>query len=94
MSYNREQIYDKVNQCETFEELAQVIEMLVDEDGFIQGRNRKFNGKAMADYCRNFSIVYPNILTREFGIRQQAMYINYYNNLSNKIGIPGGEINN
>jgi hypothetical protein len=73
---------------------AQVIEMLVDEDGFIQGRNRKFNGKAMADYCRNFSIVYPNILTREFGIRQQAMYINYYNNLSNKIGIPGGEINN
>lgn len=80
----REEIYDKVNQCETFEQLALIIESLADEEGYIQGRTRKFNAKKMAQYCRNFNIGYPNILTREFGIRQQAMYIHYYTTLNNE----------
>ena len=70
--------YEKVNKCETFEELAKTIESFADNLGYIQGRSRKFNAKKMANYCRNFSWFAPNLLTREFGIRQQAMYISYY----------------
>jgi hypothetical protein len=78
----RADIYDKVNQCETFGELAQVIRSLADEDGMIQGRVKKFDAEKMAKHCEGFKLLYevgaPNALTREFGIRQQAMYINYY----------------
>lgn len=70
--------YQAVNACETFEELASVIESFADEDGMIQGRTRKFSAERMAWNCRNFTIAQPNVLTREFGIRQQAMYISYY----------------
>ena len=76
---DRLEIYDKVNQCETFEQLAEVIESLADENGMIQGRTRQFPANKMAQGCRNFKLHgYPNVLTREFGIRQQAMYINHY----------------
>jgi hypothetical protein len=75
---NREEIYDAVNKCVTFEALANVIRGLGDKDGFIQGRTRKFNAEVMARHCMNFSMAYPNTLTREFGIRQQAMHITYY----------------
>jgi len=71
--------YNIVNKCETFEELALVIESFADKSGHIQGRTKMFDAKDMANNCRNFSMGYPNILTREFGIRQQAMYISYYN---------------
>lgn len=74
----RIEIYDKVNACETLVELSKVILELSDEDGNIQGRTKKFNAERMADHCRNFSMFEPNVLTREFGIRQQAMYIAYY----------------
>lgn len=75
----REQKYDAVNKCETLEQLAAVIESFVDQNGMIQGRTKMFNGNKMADKCRHFNVVsYPNVLIREFGIRQQAMYINYY----------------
>lgn len=75
----REQIYDKVNQCETLDELAFVIKGLADSEGMIQGRENKFNAVRMANYCVNYSSYPKNYLTREFGIRQQAMYILYYN---------------
>jgi hypothetical protein len=74
----RIEIYDKVNACSTLEELSKVILELADEDGNIQGRTKKFNAERMADHCRNFSMFEPNVLTREFGIRQQAMYLAYY----------------
>lgn len=70
--------YEAVNKAETFEELAQVIESFADEDGKIKGRTRSFDAKKMADACRIYSDLPRNILTREFGIRQQAMYIDYY----------------
>lgn len=71
--------YEAVNKCESFEELAKVIESFADENGEIQGRTRKFNAEKMSWFCRNFTMGQPELLTREFGIRQQAMYISYYN---------------
>jgi len=73
--------YEKVNACETFEQLADVILSFCDADGNILGRRYQFDGKRMAENCRNFKeLPRPNPLTREFGIRQQAMYIDYYTN--------------
>jgi len=76
----RLQIYDRVNQCETLEELSQVILELADENGEIRGRERSFDAAKMAERCLNFRNYIPNVLTRQFGIRQQAMYIIYYDN--------------
>lgn len=73
------QKYEAVNKCVTFEELAKVIESFADEDGMIQGRTRKFSATKMANFARNFSIFQPNVLTRNWGIRQQAMHITYFN---------------
>ncbi len=70
--------YEKVNQCETLEQLAKVIESFSDDNGMIQGRTQKFNAKRMADSCRVYYSMPKNCLTREFGIRQQALYIEYY----------------
>lgn len=70
--------YQKVNACETREELAQVIESFADENGFIQGREKKFNAGVMASICRRYTLAEHNMLTREFGIRQQAMCIIFY----------------
>ena len=68
--------FEQVNKCETFEELAEVILSFGDT---IQGRNKVFFTKHMASMCRMFdTLPTPNYLTREFGIRQQALYIQYY----------------
>ena len=77
----REEKYDTVNKCETFEQLAEVIESFADEDGMIEGRTQKFNAKVMAQYAKNFNLKFysPNRLTRQFGIRQQAFYIEFCN---------------
>ena len=70
--------YEKVNKCETFEDLAEAVKSFADEEGMIQGRTRKFRAKKMAHAVLAFGIISPNSLTREFGIRQQAFYINHY----------------
>jgi hypothetical protein len=74
----REEKYDAVNSAETLDELADVINSFADEDGMIQGRTRKFRASKMAHACKAFGVISPNTLTREFGIRQQAFYINHY----------------
>jgi len=77
----REQIYDFINSCESTLGLKNIILELADEDGMIQGRSRKFNAKKMVVgldmYMKDEAP--PNVITREFGLRQQAMYIKYYN---------------
>lgn len=72
--------FKKVNTCETPEELAQVIREFADpETGMIIGRKRPFDAQKMAGYVT--SVVNEgapaNLLTREFGIRQQALYLKY-----------------
>lgn len=72
--------FEKVNATESLEELAQVIISFADDLGFIEGRTRKFNAILMAESCRKFSWFNVNTLTRNWGIRQQAMMLNYYEN--------------
>lgn len=74
----RLKIFEEVNTCETLIHLARIIESLADEDGLIMGRSRKFDAKKMANICREYDSYPRNSLTREFGIRQQAMHILYY----------------
>lgn len=74
----------RVNSCEYKRELIQCILDFANEKGDIQGRTRIFNAKKMAEnaeaYFNDKTGVYPpNVITREFGLRQQAMYIKYYN---------------
>jgi len=71
----REQKYDIVNSCETLEELANVIRTFAGVNGMIEGRKKFFDAEKMANHCENYHNVHPNLLTREFGIRQQAIYI-------------------
>ena len=72
--------YEVVNSCETYQELADKIRK-IGVTGVIQGRNRSFVSEKMALACEDFETFMenglPNVLTREFGIRQQAMYIYY-----------------
>jgi hypothetical protein len=79
----KQDAYEAVNSCETYEELAEAIRK-IGVDGMIQGRIRPFDSEKMAKACENFGsymeLKMPNILTREFGIRQQAMYIYYSEN--------------
>lgn len=75
----RLKIFEEVNSCETLIHLARIIESLADEDGYIMGRTKKFSAKKMASICRKYEDYPKNALTREFGIRQQAMYIMYHN---------------
>lgn len=70
--------YEAVNKSETLKELAEVIESFADEKGFIQGRDRNFNAGVMASICRRYNLSEHNMLTREFGIRQQAMCLLFY----------------
>lgn len=72
--------YELVNSCETVDELAAAILKMTDsETGRIKGRVREFNG---ADMAASVQFVvegkFPaNALTREYGIRQQALYLRY-----------------
>ncbi len=73
--------FQAVNQSETPQELADLIIKFADEDGKIQGREKKFSAEKMA-YGLNLFMndqVPANILTREFGIRQQAIYLKTFN---------------
>lgn len=68
-----------VNRCENPEQLADAIIKFADENGQIMGRSRSFDAEKMAGYVN--SVINedypPNLLTREFGIRQQAIYLKY-----------------
>ena len=78
---NNLQKYELVNSCETEKELEQAIRLLTNpETGMIQGRTKQFDGKAMVSMVIPVVVgeENPNYLTREFGIRQQALYLKYY----------------
>jgi hypothetical protein len=69
--------YEAVNSSKTLNKLANVIRSFGVE-GEIQGRERKFDCEKMADHCESYSLQGHNFLTREFGIRQQAMMLSFY----------------
>jgi hypothetical protein len=69
--------WQEVNQCETAQHLAFIIYKLADPEGMIQGRERKFDAAKMIKGLNLFltDVVPASVLTREFGIRQQAIYL-------------------
>lgn len=70
-----------INQCETPDELTQAV-LDISEDDIIVGRSKSFNATSMSRMVLPViqGIAHPNYLTREFGIRQQALYIKFYLN--------------
>jgi hypothetical protein len=76
--------YQLVNQAEDEKELASAILKLADpETGKIKGRAKDHDAERMMRRLSMFMKGYfpPNGMTREYGIRQQAMYIKYYQDL-------------
>lgn len=70
--------YEAVNNANTLEKLADVVRSFADENGMIQGRERQFNAEDMAEKCANCFMHPYEVLTRNWGIRQQAMMLIYY----------------
>ena len=76
--------YQAVNKIEDFDDFERVLLSFASEDGQIQGRTRVFDAKKMVAQARDYYNNQqqfgenPNIVTREFGLRQQLMYIKYY----------------
>ncbi len=72
--------YEAVNKCETFEDFEKVLKSFADEEGRIQGRTRTFDIYTMLAGARYYyeSDGIPNAVTREYGLRQQLMYIKFY----------------
>jgi len=80
--------YELVNKCETIEELQAAIQLLANKNGMISGRARMFNAAIMALKTRMYikgEGTFPNVMTRMFGIRQQAMYIKFFEDLRKEI---------
>lgn len=77
--------YQAVNACKKIEELTAVIRSFADDKGIIQGRSRIFDADKMARlseaWYNGCSILTPNVATRQYGIRQQLLYLKYYKNL-------------
>lgn len=71
----REEKYDAVNQTESLEQLSKVVLSLGNAIGMIEGRNSLHSASRMAADCAKFHNRTPNTLTREFGIRQQALML-------------------
>ena len=69
--------YELVNKCETLDELSDAIKSIADGADII-GRTESFNASFMAKLCKTYSLNNHNVLTRKYGIRQQAMMILFY----------------
>ena len=72
--------YQKVNSCQTLADLQKCIIEFADENGMIQGKERLFNAKIMASRAEVFYTIgnWAESVTREFGLRQQLMYLRHY----------------
>lgn len=69
-----------INSCETVSDLEDAIIAIANPLGLIDGRARQFDAKYMASWVRcivNDSCD-PRYLTRNYGIRQQALYLKQY----------------
>ena len=75
--------YQLVNKCQTIEALENAIIAIGSEnEGIMRGRKRLFSAKIMSSYVRGVvSLALPaNLLTRNYGIRQQALYLSFFYN--------------
>ena len=76
--------YKLINKAETIEELKEAIKA-ISEKGMNKGRSKSYMSDkmiAMVDFIYNDN--YPlNFLTRNYGIRQQMLYLLHYNKKRN-----------
>ncbi len=70
--------YEAVNQAETLKELADVVRKIGGHDKRIEGLTKTFYSEQMAANCEDYTLSKHNVLTRKYGIRQQAMMILFY----------------
>jgi cytoskeletal protein CcmA (bactofilin family) len=73
--------FELVHKCETAEELHSAV-LQCAENGVIQGRNKEFEATRLAENVYHVieGVLPFTRLTRNYGIRQQAIYIAYYEN--------------
>lgn len=72
--------YKLVNNCEYPKELVEAIILIGSDTNTIHGKTRAFDSVKMASYVEGviFNQFNPSLLTRSYGIRQQALYLKYY----------------
>lgn len=84
--------YQAIQLAETKEELKTAILNIADEEGQIFGREKIFKAESMAERVELCFKGYPlKFLTRNYGIRQQALYIMYYEELEKIFNIVKDE---
>lgn len=71
--------YEAVNQAESLKALADTIRSFADDNGKVTGRERFFEAEKMAKNCESFNTGWPTSLTRNYGIRQQAIMLRMQN---------------
>lgn len=71
--------YELINGCETIKELEEAILKIADV-GYIKGRTRNWDAEKQSKYVYTVvqGIEPANRLTRSYGIRQQALYLQHY----------------
>ena len=71
---------EKVNMCSKAVELSLCVVLCANSDWLIEWRSQKFDAWVMAD--RVYDVIAwkapANVLTRNYWIRQQALYIKHY----------------
>lgn len=67
--------YESVNQSKSLEELSKVIKSLADDEGRIPGRHKDHDAYQMSAVCLTYNNFSKRALTREYGIRQQAIML-------------------
>lgn len=71
--------YETINKTETVEELENAVDLVWPSD-YIDGMTRKFDKEKMKGYIKGIvdsSIEQANVLTRKYGLRQQALYLKW-----------------
>lgn len=67
--------WQTINACKSLEQLGIAIIHISGPSQIIQGTSKEFDAIKMATYAANFNDYPDNYLTRNYGIRQQAIYL-------------------
>lgn len=75
--------WNLINDSSSFDELAFSIRAIADENGVIAGKSSSFSAAQMITRLAMIKQDHPlTLLTRAYGIRRQAAYLLYKDNLS------------
>ncbi len=84
--------WELINSSEKIESLQEaILKIGAENNGLIKGRSKEWDAELQAMYVKYVvedsyplieqSIIGTNLLTRSYGIRQQALYLKHYNKL-------------